>query len=127
MLPEHLTYTRSHEWCLIDGEHATVGVTPHALKGLGNLVCIGFPDIDDDVLHDVPFGEIEGTRNTKDVFSSVDGVVTEINGRVAHNPDLLTKDPYKQAWLIRLKLVPHGRRGEMLSAPQYQRILANKR
>ena len=127
MIPERLSYTRNHQWCFIDGKMATVGVTPHAIKSLGHLVCIEFPDEGDDVLHDVPFGEIEGTRDVKDLFSPIDGIAAEINGRVAHDPDILLTDPFDEGWLIRIKLLPNGRRAEMLSAAQYRQYVGKRR
>lgn len=127
MTPNDLQYSPTHEWCLIEGNRATVGVTPHGLKGLGDMVCIELPDVGDDVLHDTPFGEIQGTRGTRDVRALLDGVVAEVNGRVAHNPDVLDKDPYGEGWLIRLKFDAEGRRGKMLSMIQYRQLLGKKK
>ncbi len=127
MAPEQLSYSRNHEWCRLDGEIATVGVTPHALKGLGNLVAIELPDEGDDVLYEVPVAEIEGTRDSREVYSLVDGVVSEVNGAVAHNPELLVTDPYEKGWLVRVKFLPESHRAEMLSASEYQEMVRRSR
>ena len=126
MLPDDRLYSRAHEWCRIEGDHAVLGITPHAMKGVGNLICVELPDVDDDVLHDVAYAEIEGARGTSEVSSLVDGVVSEVNGRVAHNPDLLTKDPFGAGWLIKIRLISAGRSGETLTSEQYKQVIGRK-
>jgi glycine cleavage system H protein len=37
-IPEGLRYTRQHEWVLIDGESARIGITDLAQDALGNIV-----------------------------------------------------------------------------------------
>lgn len=127
MVPEHLKYTPTHEWCSVDGDISLVGVTAYALKTLGDIAYVELPDVGDDVLVAVPFGEIEGLRGAKRLVSPLDGVVEEVNGRIAHKPDLLLEDPYEEGWLIRLRLaIPH-RFVPLLSAADYHRVVRRRR
>ena len=103
MVPENLRYAATHEWCRLDGDVVVIGVTEHGLALLGGIIYVELPEEKDDVLHEVPFGEIEGTRDVRDLNSPFDGVVLQVNNRVVQNPDVLLKDPYEEGWLIRLK------------------------
>ena len=38
--PENLLYTKSHEWVLMEGDTAKVGLTDHAQEALGDLVFV---------------------------------------------------------------------------------------
>ena len=127
MLPEDVKYGRSHCWSRVEGDVATIGVTAEALKPLGNLVTIELPDPGDDVLHDVPVAEIEGTRDACDVFSLVDGLVTEINGKAAHDPELISRDPYGQGWLVRIRITENSRQDELLTVAEYKALVGRKR
>ena len=42
-IPENLQYTTDHEWVLIDGNKAKVGITDYAQDALGDVVFIDIP------------------------------------------------------------------------------------
>jgi len=125
-IPDDRLYSRQHEWCRFEDDHAVLGITPYAIRGMGQLVCLELPEAGDDLLHDVAYAEIEGMRKTCSVFSLIDGVVLEINGRVAHNPDLLTKDPFGEGWMIKVRLISDAHSGETLTAEQYRQVIGKK-
>jgi len=127
MVPDNLKYTLTHEWCRLEKGHAVIGVTEYALKPLGELICIELPDVGDDVLLEIPFGQIEGLRNIKQLDSPVDGVVTDINGRAAYDPSILAKDPYDRGWLIRIKLVASAVPRQLFSAAEYRQVIRRRR
>ena len=127
MIPDNLKYGRHHSWIRVDGATATLGVTPYALKELGNLVTVELPDPGDDVLHEVPVAEIEGTRDVWVVYSLMDGVAIEINGNAAHDPDIIAKDPYNEGWLVRLQIGPESKQGDILTADEYKALLRRKK
>ena len=64
MVPEQLRCTPTHEWCVLDGKIALLGVTEYALTSIGSVVYIDLHEAGSDVLADIPFGEIEGTDAT---------------------------------------------------------------
>ncbi len=127
MVPEHLKYGTTHEWCLVEGQAVTVGVTEQAITPLGQLIYVELPEVGDDVLVEIPFGEIQGVEAVKDLMSPVDGVVEEVNTRVAHRPELLKKDPYGEGWLIRLKSESPAALDELLSAADYEQFVRSRK
>ncbi len=126
MVPEHLRYTPTHEWCRMDGQIVVIGVTDHGVAPVGNVIYVELPEAGDDVLHEVPFGEIEGTRNVKDLVSPFDGVVEAVNSAVVLKPEVLMKEPY-EGWLIRLKPDSPASFDNLLSATDYEDQLRKRR
>ena len=43
MYPANYQYTREHEWVRVEGQLATVGITEHAQKELGDIVFVVLP------------------------------------------------------------------------------------
>ncbi len=127
MVPEHMRYLATHEWCVIEGDVVTVGVTQYAIAPLGELVYLELPEVGDDVLVEIPFGEIEGLAGVRDLLSPVDGVVAEVNGRVAHTPELLKKDPYGAGWLIRLRSDSPPVLDRLLYAADYEKFARSEK
>lgn len=126
MVPEQLRYTPTHEWCRMDGQTVVIGVTDHGVAPVGNVIYVELPEAGDDVLHEVPFGEIEGTRNVKDLVSPFDGVVEAVNSAVVLKPEVLMKEPY-ESWLIRLKPDSPASFENLLSAADYEDQLRKRR
>jgi glycine cleavage system H protein len=126
MVPEELRYTPTHEWCRMDGQIVVIGVTDHGVAPAGNVIYVELPEAGDDVLHEVPFGEIEGTRNVKDLVSPFDGVVEAVNSAVVLKPEVLMKEPY-ESWLIRLKPDSPASFENLLSATDYEDQLRKRR
>lgn len=127
MVPEDFRYTATHEWCTLEDDVATIGLTEHALTDVGKLVCVELPEVGADILVEVPFGEIEGVKATRDLMPPFDGAVAEVNTRVLHDPDLLETDPYKEGWLIRLKIERAASLDHLLSAAAYQQLVGRRR
>jgi glycine cleavage system H protein len=126
MVPEELRYTPTHEWCRMDGQSVVIGVTDQGVAPVGNVIYVELPETGDDVLHEVPFGEIEGTRDVKDLVSPFDGVVEAVNSAVVMKPEVLTKTPY-EGWLIRLKPDVPASLENLLTAADYEEQLRKRR
>ncbi len=74
-----LQYTAEHEWVLVDGETATVGITAYAADKLGDVVFVDLPTVGSTVAEGRVVGEIESTKSVGELFAPVNGTVTEIN------------------------------------------------
>jgi len=127
MVPENLRYMLTHEWCLVKGDVATLGVTEYALSSLGVVVSVELPEPGEDVLHEVAFGEMEGVEGEKKLMSPFDGRVQEVNAQVVYDPDLLESDPYGKGWIIRVKLLKTEMPDQLLSAAEYEQAVKRRR
>lgn len=127
MLPTDARYLPTHEWCKVEEGIVVIGLTPQGVASLGDIVFVELPEVGDDVLHEVPFAEIEGARNVRDVSSPIDGMVTAINPKLSQKPELISKDPFGEGWLIRIRPEGAPKLDGTLSAADYDTLLKKSR
>lgn len=97
-----LKYTSEHEWLLIEGDTATIGITEYAADQLGDVVYVELPKVGDTVEAGKVVGEIESTKSVGELFAPVSGTIAEANSAVVEAPELVNEDPYGKGWLIKL-------------------------
>jgi len=102
--PDELHYSKSHEWVRIDGDIATVGITEHAQKELGEIVYLELPEAGHLVNGSEEFGTVESVKAVSELFTPVAGEVTEVNRQAVEDPAAINEDSYGDGWLIKLKL-----------------------
>jgi len=100
--PQDLQYTAEHEWLLVEGDVATVGITAYAAEKLGDVVFVELPAVGSDVAAGRVVGEIESTKSVGELFAPVDGTVTEVNDAVVDAPELVNSDPFGEGWLVKV-------------------------
>ncbi len=103
-VPSNLKYTKDHEWVLITGSTARIGITDYAQDALGDIVFIQLPDTGSTVEVHQGLGEIESTKSVNDVYAPVSGVVTAVNDALSGTPELLNTDPYGEGWICEIEL-----------------------
>jgi len=96
-----------------------VGITDYAQQALGDVVYVSVPAPGSRVTAGEPCGEVESTKSVSDIYSPVDGEVTEVNGDLDDDPALVNTDPYGAGWLMRIRLDPNTDEPELLSPDEY--------
>ena len=102
-IPSDLLYTKDHEWIKIENGIATVGITDYAQGELGDIIFIELPEIGDSVQAEDSIGTIEAVKTVADIFSPMNGEISEVNINLEDNPDSINTDPYDSGWIIKLK------------------------
>ena len=120
-VPDHLRYTSDHEWVLIEGDTATVGVTDHAQEELTDVVFVELPEVGRSVAAGDPVGVVESVKAASDVYAPVAGEVVAANEAVVDDPSLVNSDPYGQGWLFRIRLADAAAPGGLMDAEAYRR------
>src|SRR5690606_26062911 len=69
--PKKLKYTREHEWVLVEGNEATVGVTDYAQHELGEVVYVELPKVRETVTKDEEFGTVESVKAASPIYAPV--------------------------------------------------------
>jgi glycine cleavage system H protein len=124
-VPEQLRYTAEHEWVAIDGRTASVGITEHAADALGDVVYVSPPAPGTTVTAGEPCGEIESTKSVSDLYSPVDGEVTDVNADIEDDPGQVNSDPYGAGWLFKVRLDDEPP-SDLLSAEQYAELVSGE-
>ena len=119
-VPAELRYTAEHEWVAIAGETATIGITDFAATSLGDVVYVSLPTVGATVGADDPCGEVESYKSVSELYSPVDGEVTEVNPEIDDDPGLVNSDPYGAGWLFKVQLDASGETPPgLMSAAEY--------
>lgn len=118
-LPTDRKYSAEHEWVVMDGDVAKIGVTAYAAESLGDVVYVELPSVGQAVTAGQTCGEIESTKSVSDLYAPVTGEVLEVNGEVDSAPELVNEDPYERGWLFTVKV---GETGELLDADAYAKL-----
>ena len=121
-VPEHLLYTKDHEWISIDNNIATIGITDYAQGELGDIIFIEFPEIDQEFNSESVFGTVEAVKTVADLFSPINGTIIEVNNELEDNPELVNKDPYGAGWLVKMKIVNNDT-SKLLTHKEYIKII----
>ena len=100
-----LKYTAEHEWVLVDGDTATIGITAYAADKLGDVVFVELPAVGATVASGAVVGEIESTKSVGELFAPVNGTVLAANDAVVADPSLVNSDPFGEGWLIKVQFV----------------------
>ncbi len=125
-LPDNLSYTKDHEWLRLSGDTATVGITDFAQTSLGDIVYVELPKVGDSFELSDPFGSVESVKSVNELFIPVGGEVIEINEHLADAPELVNNDPYRDGWMIKIKLVDTTEVDSLLSAAEYEDFIKEK-
>ena len=126
-VPAELYYTPEHEWVAITGSTASVGITDHAQRALGDVVFVSAPGAGTRVTAGEPCGEVESTKSVSDLYSPVDGEVAEVNTELEDDPSLVNAEPYAAGWLFRVRVTQDGSGAadlppDLLSAAEYEEL-----
>lgn len=122
-IPAGLKYTQDHEWILVEGETATVGITDFAQGELGDVVFVEIETEGETLAKGETFGTVEAVKTVSDLFMPVGGEILEVNPALADEPELVNKDPYNAGWMIKIKLTDPAELAELLSAADYQKMV----
>ena len=101
--PENLKYTKEHEWVLIEGDVATIGITAYAAEKLGDVVFVDLPKVGTSTTYMKICGEIESTKSVGELYAPLDGEVVETNDAVVSAPETVNTDPFGAGWLIKVR------------------------
>lgn len=123
-IPDGLRYTRQHEWVLIDGESARIGITDLAQDALGNIVHVQLPIIGQSVRSGASAVEVESSKSVSDIYSPVSGSVVLVNESLATEPGLVNSDPYGSGWLYEVQMSYDETLDGLLTASEYRAIVS---
>jgi glycine cleavage system H protein len=116
-----LLYSKDHEWVRVESDGvAVIGVTDFAAEQLGDVVYVDLPEVGDEISSGTEMGEIESTKSVSDLFSPLDGAVTEVNQAVVDAPELVNSSPFEEGWLLKASF--EALPDDLLSAEEYRAL-----
>ncbi len=122
-IPANLKYTKDHEWVLINGDEATIGITEFAQSELGDIVFVEIETIGETMEKEAVFGSIEAVKTVSDLFMPLTGEIILLNESLESNPELVNTDPYGEGWMIKVKYSNINELDALLDKIAYEALL----
>jgi len=122
-IPANLKYTKDHEWVLLEGDVATVGITDFAQKELGDIVYVEVETLDHTLEKDEVFGTVEAVKTVSDLFLPLAGEIIEFNDALESDPETVNSDPYGKGWMIKIKVSDTADFENLLSSEDYKNLI----
>ena len=121
--PEHLFYTKEHEWANFKDNEVIIGITDYAQSQLGDIIFIEFPEIGDQVNAGDSFGEVEAVKTVSELYAPVTGTILEVNENLEVSSDLVNSDPYGDGWLIKIKPTNLNEKDDLMKSAAYKELI----
>ncbi len=118
-----IKYSKTHEWVKLDGDVATIGITDYAQKELGDVVYVELPKVGTDLVMGKEFGVVESVKAASDLYAPVSGKVIETNPALSKNPELVNKDPFGQAWMMKVKCSNLAELDSLMDEKKYKELI----
>jgi glycine cleavage system H protein len=119
-----MKYTKDHEWLRMDGDVATVGITPYAQEKLGDLVFVELPSAGARLGRGAVAATVESVKAASEVYAPVGGEVTAVNDKLANEPGLVTAEPTGNGWLFKMKIADAAELDGLLDEAAYNALTA---
>ncbi len=124
MIPTDRKYTKDHEWVLIDGDTATIGLSDYAQRMLGDIVFVELPAQGDDIPAGGRLAVVESVKAASDVFCLPAGEVIDANSELEDAPEKLNEDPYG-AWIAKIQVRTMDET-KLMDAAAYEALVAEE-
>ena len=121
-----LKYTKDHEWLRIDGDVATVGITPYAQEKLGDVVFVELPIIGAKLDKGAVAATVESVKAASEIYAPVGGEVVEVNETLANEPALVNTQPTGKGWMIKIKVSTPAEVDTLLDETTYVSMTTSK-
>ncbi len=121
--PENLKYTKDHEWILVEGNTATVGITDFAQGELGDIVFIDITTEGETLDAHAMFGSVEAVKTVSELFMPVSGEILELNAGLENSPEAVNSDPYGDGWMVKINLSNPSEIDGLMSADEYKALI----
>lgn len=119
-VPQNLKYTATHEWVeVLEDNIAAIGITEHAQKLLGDIVFVELPEIGKEIQAKDDCGVIESVKSAADLYTPISGEIIAVNDKLDTSPELINQAPYKDGWIVKIKLANQAELNDLMSSDEY--------
>ena len=121
--PSDRSYSKDHEWVLVDGDTGTIGISDFAQDQLGEVVYVDLPAEGDMLTAGDAFGEIESVKSVSELIAPVSGEITEVNSSLADSPETVNADANGAGWMVKVRMSDDSEVDALLSVEDYNAFI----
>jgi glycine cleavage system H protein len=115
-----IRYTKEHEWVKVDGDTATVGISPYAQEQLGDVVFVELPEVGKKVEKGKEMAVVESVKAASEVYAPIGGEVVEVNNALTDAPATVNEDALGKGWFAKIKLSNQGELDGLMDEAAYK-------
>jgi glycine cleavage system H protein len=119
---KNVFYTKDHQWVSIEDGIATIGITDHSQRELGDIIFLEIYEDSSFEKEDI-IGIIEADGNECDIVCPLSGEIVEINEDIIYQPDQINNDPYGIGWIIKIEITNESEIDDLLSPEEYRELI----
>ena len=113
-------YTESHEWALLKGDTATIGISDFAQKELGDIVYVELPEVGDHAQAGESLGMLESVKASSDFYSPLSGEIVEVNSELESQPELINQNAFEEGWIAKIKISDKSEMDSLMDEEEYE-------
>jgi glycine cleavage system H protein len=117
-------YTEDHEWVMVSGGEATVGISNHAQEQLGDIVFVELPAIGKALAKGKEAAVVESVKAASEIYAPADGEVLAVNEALNDEPGKVNSDPEGDGWFFKMKLSNPAQVAELMDETAYKAFVA---
>ncbi len=118
-----LRYSQEHEWVRLEGDTATIGITPYAQEQLGDVVFVELPEIGKKVEKGKELAVVESVKAASEVYAPISGEVVEVNSALTDAPATVNEDALGKSWFAKLKVADKGQLSSLMDEAAYKKYV----
>lgn len=117
-------YTEDHEWARVEGDVATVGITPYAAEQLGDVVYVELPEVGKSFKAGDEVATVESVKAASEIYAPLSGEITAVNDGLEGNPALVNESADGDGWFFKIKLSDEGELSKLMDEAAYKDFVA---
>ena len=115
-----IRYTKEHEWVKVEGDTATVGISPYAQEQLGDVVFVELPEVGKKIEKGKEMAVVESVKAASEVYAPIGGEVVEVNNALTDAPATVNEDALGKGWFAKIKLADKAELDGLMDEAAYK-------
>ena len=121
----NIKYSEEHEWAIISGASATVGISDYAQEQLGDIVYVELPKIGIEIARGEEVAVVESVKAASEIYAPLSGIIEEVNEALDDDPALVNREAISGGWLFKIRLTNPTETEELMEQDKYVGYLNN--
>ena len=112
-------YTEDHEWVLLEGDTATLGISDYAQEQLGDVVYVELPEAGAVFAEGAEIATIESVKAASEIYAPLACEVVAVNEALNDDPSLVNSGPLGDGWFLKIKVADAGAFAKLMDENAY--------
>ena len=122
-MDENIRFTKEHEWIVIKGGIAIIGISDFAQRQLGDIVSIELPKVGSIFKRMQSMAIIDSVKASSDIYCVMSGEIVEVNEELLEHPEWINQSPYELGWIVKLKPSNMEESHDLMTNEQYDKLI----